>query len=300
MMKKPFFQRWTRCLQAVIAVGALALLAACGGGGGGGGSSAPRFERTTLGVVPAIRDNTTGIYWATQLNTTIPSGVAPTAQELLTVADLGTDVLTSNFSFLLNQQVQAAEPVHGDNTRAWVVDFGVQRPGGLSDEATDINAPFAQWQVLQRPREADQLQRDGAVVLQGKLLWSACTLGTTMNRDLTQCDGGTPSFKTLADAKAAASSSRLQGFSDWRLPTKQELQGLLTLRDGQGTLLLPIFADVDQLGVQLEYWTSSTQTFTGRPTTFWNVNFNFSVNDVGGVDDVTTDSMALVRLVRTR
>lgn len=298
---------WSRWLEVLAWSSVAAALAACGGGGG---AAPPRFQQISFDGQQAIRDNVTGYTWAANLDTT--SGVIPTSVELLSVADLGKDLLQTNFSFLLNKQLRSSEPVGSDSTRAWVVDFrvnplGVHRLGGLSDEAVDASAPFSVWRVLGRGDipmyQAGGVDDRSGVAFQGNLMWSACSVGRTYvpasSSGQAQCSGAAQFF-SQTDAQQAARASRLGNFSDWRLPTKQELQLLLALESKTRSLLQTPFAtlDVTDLSNPLQYWTSSTYSGT-TPSSFWIVDFSLA-NDWGGVELVPANSMALVRLVRGR
>lgn len=134
-------------------------------------------------------------------------------------------------------------------------------------------------------------------------MWSLCTVGRNFvpaaGANPAQCSG-TESLLTKSGAEAAARASRLGGFSDWRLPTKQELQLLLALDSRTGSLLsVPIATlDVSGISIPLQYWTSSIYAAT-TPSSSWIVDFSVN-NDLGGVELVPANSMALVRLVRNR
>lgn len=290
----------SRALRATVCAGALWLLAACGGGGGdslGNGTVVPRFEAASVDGVAGIKDRETGVVWAAQPGGS--AGVAPTAQELLIIADLSEAVLSSTFNVVRNKLVQAAEPVVGAVGSAWVVDFGAQRSGRLSDAPLDPTAPFTQWRVLSRPTigSGGFYDYDNGMASKGGLLWSTCSLGADYLKGTCV---GTSKFFSLAQAKAEARSSRLGGYSDWRLPTKAELQALLSLGNSQKSLLPAPFATKDSLDttLPLQYWTSSSSTAT-TPNNAWIVDFAVA-GDLGGVELVfTSDSdMRLVRLVR--
>lgn len=289
---------WTRGLRAAACLAALALLAACGGGGGGG-VTPPRFESTTVGAVAGIRDNNTGYIWSAQLGEV--SGAVPTASELLSMADLGADVISANFSFVSNKLVQAAEKPVGSSD-VWVVDFGSQQQGRLSNESPDPIQPFAQWQLLKRPNISRLVlvdQQDGSVV-QGTLMWSACTAGTSFLVSTGKCSG-TPQYMSRNEAELEAIRfNRIPfiGYNNWRLPTKQELQSLLSLDTSQQFLLPTPFTTLESLNPlnPLEYWTSSSYRFNTL-TNPWLVNFSVAA-DWGGVEDADAGALALVRLVR--
>jgi hypothetical protein len=296
IMTMKFFYTGVQGLRAVACVGALSLMAACGGGGGGSPPAEARFEATTIAGVAGIKDKETGIVWAAQLGGS--AGVEPTAQELLVMADLGVDTLTREFNFVRNQYVRAAEPVLGyEDTNAWRVDFGVERLGGLSDEPAEN--PFAQWRILVRPPGGAGAFNDSAdgTAYRNGLVWSICTVGAQYSTITGLCSGAA-TFVSLADAQVAARDARLGGFSGWRLPTKAELQGLLSLGNTQRSLLPPPFAAKDSLdtSMPLQYWTSSSSS---TPSGSWIVDFSVE-QDWGGVELVPSSSRALVRLVRSQ
>jgi hypothetical protein len=291
---------WCRSFKLVLGLCFTAWLAACGGGGGG--SALPRFERITFEGQAAIKDNSTGYVWAAQLGT--GGGFVPTAQELLAVADLGASALTADFKFLLGQRVQASEAVVAEPATAWVVDFDSVSGnllGSLSNEIASSAAPIAQWRVLRRVNFAgfglgDQ---ENGTVIQGRLLWSACSLGASY----VPASGITPArcsesatVLSLADAQNAVRDSRLYSSSRWRLPTKQELQGLLNLGSAGSSLLPSEFANLDVLDLSrpLQYWTSSNSASGGLT---WIVDFTVQ-GDPGGVEAILPNSRALVRMVR--
>ena len=305
-------------LRAAACAGALSLLASCGGGGGGS-PSPPRFQAITAGGVAAIRDNDTGVVWAKKLETSadvaagLAPGVAPTAQELLAAADLGEAVLTSQFGFLADDfkkakttLIQVADSVMGAEPKcggvAWTVDFSPdQQFGGLRQEQVLCNdASPLQWRVLERRRPSGIgfFDRGDGTVERNGLQWSLCSMGAQYTLG-GQCIGAAKGF-TLAEAKLEASKSSLAGFIDWRLPTKVELQGLLSLGNTQLSLLAAPFAANDRFRSStepLQYWTRS-EYGPRAPGFVWIVDFSVN-SDRGGVWSVDPDSSpALVRLVR--
>jgi hypothetical protein len=302
------FQTSARVFGAAVCTIASLLLAACGGGGGGGVvPDGPRFQATVVPVngvnVDGIKDNSTGIVWAKQLGGS--AGVEPTAQELLVMADLGAATLAREFSFVSNKLVRALEAVPGSkNSATWRVDFGAQQLGELSNQPA-LN-PIDQWRILQRPQGTSGEfydSPDGTAYRSG-LAWSICTVGARYVPSTGQCTGA-PTYLSLDEAKAQAGArSALPGeYGNWRLPTKAELQGLLSLGSTQGSLL-PAFAVKDNLddldpAMPLQYWTSSSST--DKP---WIVDFSLSF-DRGGVFLIAPyeispqdPTRALVRLVR--
>lgn len=296
IMPMNFFQTSARAFRAASCTLACWLLAACGGGGGGAPEE-PRFQTVTVAGVAGIKDNSTGIVWAAELD--VNAGVVPTAQELLALADLGGATIASQFNVVRNRLVQAVEPVVGSAGSAWTVDFGAQRLGGLSDEPVDAQAPFAQWRILVRPPGGAGAFNDSAdgTAYRNGLVWSICTVGAQYSTITGLCSGAA-TFVSLADAQVAARDARFGGYSDWRLPTKAELQGLLSLSNTQRSLLPPPFAAKDSLdtSMPLQYWTSSSSS---TPSGSWIVDFSVE-QDWGGVELVPSSSRALVRLVRSQ
>lgn len=59
------------------------------------------------------------------------------------------------------------------------------------------------------------------------LIWQRCSLGQSW--DGSDCTGNATDF-TWADAVAAAAQHTLAGFSDWRLPNKNELASIIEYR----------------------------------------------------------------------
>jgi len=247
--------------------------------------------------VAGVRDNLTGQIWAAQAGTT---GDAPSALELLTLADAGVEALRPFFGFAVGEQVLAAESVPDSQ---WVVDFGLQTAGRLSNEAVDPARPFVQLRLIKRADTFVGVDDNGnGTANQGRLMWSLCTEGTNYNIVTKRCDG-TPLAMTLAQAKALAASSTRGNYTGWRLPTKQELQGLLRLGSGAATLLPDVMSAVDPVtGIQpLLYFTGSANTRAGLSDQPWAVDFSSGI-DPGGVEtisgDTTNPEYALVRLVR--
>lgn len=288
--------------RAGLAIALSGLLAACGGGGGS--VEVPRLESTTVNGVAAVRDNTTGIVWAARLgNTGLPgTAVEPAAAELLRLTDQGAAALAPYFSFVLDAAsplIKARESVNGVDGRVWAVDFGVASVGGLSDQATadtDVNSLY----VLSRrsnPPALAYFPASNGTVTAGGLIWKVCSEGSTWSGS--DCTGSA-STVAAADAQAladAANTARFAGATDWRVPTQQELRGLLQLETdlSGGGNLLPTAFSVDSLGVLPLYWSSSVSS---DPAFAWVVDFSGGI-DPGGIDLAPVTDLAHVRLVRT-
>ena len=311
-MTHTFFPRWTAFRPAAIGAAVLVFLTACGGGGGGGGEPAAtvRFEPTTVGAASGIRDNSTGIVWAAQLSANANSpGLLPSANELMTLADAGAAVISTNFSFLVGKEVPTNETLRNLGVEPWVVSFTNDMRGGLRNDVPLAGA--AHWRVLQRPTptpptltapDGFQYDRDGLVTQAGVLMWRLCTEGTQFVASTLSCTG-VPSSLSLTQAKALPSSG-FGGYSGWRLPTKQELQSLLKLSNPTGTLLAAPFKSAEQATLTnagvLAYWTS-TAASSDPASDVWAVDFSLDI-DPGGVALAPVTGVlpptALVRLVR--
>jgi hypothetical protein len=282
-------------------------LAACGGGGGGGAPEAlPRLQAVTHQGTSGIRDNETGIIWAAKLGAeNLPQLVSlPTAAELLQLADLGEQILQNQFGFLLSipsPLVRASDQVIGDGPiqTAWGVDFGARKndPGGLSNE--NPNNTLSLY-VLSRPSAAKLVSYTAnyqrGIVETDELMWKLCSEGSQWTGST--CDKpATPMTGTAALAQGNWGS--FAGYSDWRLPTKKELQGLLQLSINLSAApsLLPVQFDRDAVASKPLYWSS---TRGSDPSWAWQVDFSVGL-DPGGVElGPLADDFAYIRLVRSR
>jgi hypothetical protein len=298
----------------------LALVSACGGGGG-----APplRFEQISLGAVAAVKDNSTGLVWVAKPAVNEQStGSSPSVQELLTLTDAGKDAIAENFPLLtLNQEIQSNESrtilVDGVlKTLPWLVSFSPSNLGEVRDGEPLSGAPFSSLRVLDRTKYSPTKFDRGSVfiddvVWQGNLMWQLCTRGTIYNRDKDVCEGDPQAFEfnEAKDLALKLSNERYGGYYGWRLPTKEELQKMLSLSNANGSLLAAPFSVVERVTLNdwsaknnpLEYWTS-TEAPVERPDptdpVVWVVNFDLGL-DPGGVNTTNVSNVkALVRLVR--
>lgn len=116
------------------------------------------------------------------------------------------------------------------------------------------------------------------------LIWQRCSLGQSW--DGTDCIGNATAF-TWADALAAGAQNTLAGFSDWRLPNKNELASIVEYRCHG-----PAINNQQFPNTPLEwYWSSSPDAYCSICA--WYVRF-----DDGGVNGVDKYSNYRVRLVR--
>lgn len=103
------------------------------------------------------------------------------------------------------------------------------------------------------------------------LIWQRCSLGQSW--DGTDCSGTATTF-TWQQALAAAAQHTLAGFSDWRLPNKNELASIVEYRCYQPAINNQMFPNTPSDW----YWSSSPDASNGYGA--WYVNFgNGYVND---------------------
>lgn len=308
MMKHTFSLRWTSCIQAALGVSALALLTACGGGGGGGEpAAAVRFESTTVGAVAGVRDNSTGVVWAAQLAISPASGNnQPFVHELQAVADAGVEAIRTHFPFLVGKEVPTNQTSRNLGIEPWVVSYKTDMLGGLRNDVPLADA--AHWRVLQRPTvstaPANFVYAENGTVTQGNvLMWRLCSEGSLHLANTDRCTG-TPSSLSMDQAKALTGSTYAT-YTNWRLPTKQELQTMLRLSNSEGSLLASPFKEAEGANFPsmsvLEYWTS-TPSAMAPASEVWAVDFSLGT-DPGGVSlapisgPILTNT-AFVRMVR--
>ncbi len=96
------------------------------------------------------------------------------------------------------------------------------------------------------------------------LIWQRCSLGQSW--DGTDCTG-TATTLTWKQALAAGAQHTLAGFSDWRLPNKNELASIVEYRCYQPAINNQAFPNTPSN----EYWSSSP--YNRRSNDAWNVDF---------------------------
>ena len=274
-------------------------LSACGGSPGAG--PVERFESTQVFGVPGVWDHQTGIIWAAALaQEGGPQGELPYAAELLSIADGPADIWKVHFPWIEGRDLIAAETPTSTAPSKWAVHVGDDENGTLLAGSQDPST----WYVLSRtvtpqsgPFSADLTK---GLVSGAGLMWQLCTGLTTYvqaGEGEASCGGSATSQKAYSSIQGHVDAVNLAaygGYSDWRLPTKQELQTLLQL-ESQSNLLPLAFAPDGVTSLEnLPYWTSSTGG--GLP---WVVDF--SPNGAGGVSrdsEFEGVSVAYVRLVR--
>jgi Protein of unknown function (DUF1566)/IPTL-CTERM motif len=116
------------------------------------------------------------------------------------------------------------------------------------------------------------------------LMWKRCEEG----RSGPTCETGTSTTFTWAAALVAAKDSTFAGRSDWRVPSKQELESIVDETCFFPAINSAVFPNI----VNSFLWTSTT--YHGDPANAWNVMF------IGGDSGVFIKASGLsgVRLVR--
>ncbi|MBE3657355.1 hypothetical protein BOO92_11790 [Vibrio navarrensis] len=117
------------------------------------------------------------------------------------------------------------------------------------------------------------------------LIWQRCSLGQSW--DGADCTGTATAF-TWQQALAAATQDALAGFSDWRLPNKNELASIVEHRCYGPAINDQLFPDLPSVPV---YVSASAQVHNEGIA--WSVSFNS-----GYVYYNLKDSLIHVRLVR--
>lgn len=183
------------------------------------------------------------------------------------------------------------------NAQAWFVDFGA----GYGTASFQGKSTPAYARLVADPLTAPttRLTTSGNVVLDNKtqLMWKRCAEGAQ-----TGCI--TPSAFTWSDAinwvatVNADPGGKGEGYSDWRLPSKNELASLLTT--AAGTSAYPAFDLTyfpETTYTSQTYWTSTSYVVGGAGTSGYKWYINFYDRSVGfaAPDAAPSRSIRLVR-----
>ncbi len=123
------------------------------------------------------------------------------------------------------------------------------------------------------PTSSFELLRDGSVIQRGaNLQWAQCALGQRWDR--ADCDGRALAFDWEGATSAIAelnSNGGLSGYSDWRLPTRQELEGIVERCREAPAINEQIFPNTPWAG----FWSSSVDT--SKQEHAWFVGFYYGL-----------------------
>jgi hypothetical protein len=138
--------------------------------------------------------------------------------------------------------------------------------------------------IITKPDSQYTDHGDGTVTdKQTGLMWQKCTLGLTG----ASCASGTALTLTWQAALASANNNTDNGYSDWRVPNKKELESLAEDACYRPAINETVFPET----ASSRYWSSSPGA--NDIDNAWVVNFGYGV--VNGYDK---DSSYYVRLVR--
>lgn len=99
-----------------------------------------------------------------------------------------------------------------------------------------------------------------------KLIWYRCSLGQNFNIDTGKCDGSAVKLNH-DEIKIALQQANEQLGGEWRLPSRQELEGLICSSCDAPKVNLKYFP-----GIESEpYWTGQRNWIS--PKNYWSVNF---------------------------
>jgi hypothetical protein len=284
----------------------LIALVGCGGGGGGGASNntitggitpvpGARFEPVTVGADRGIKDNATGLIWATTIDPTQIASAKrlPTAFELLYLVDNTTSAQrASEFSFAFSLtgttpkmfQLKDLHPSLTGTDPVWAVDIGGQAspfpPGSLTPKSSsETSAMYVLSGTMNVTGYALEPRSNISTIRNySGLMWGLCAEGSWSPTNL-GCTG-TPGEYTYSQALnlialANYPSTAFGGYVNWRLPTKTELQTLLRLESNSAPLIdtQMALANTSPIVWDKLFWTSSVSYTNSGTTYYWGVNF---------------------------
>jgi hypothetical protein len=116
------------------------------------------------------------------------------------------------------------------------------------------------------------------------LVWMRCSLG--QNWDGMACSGSPESF-TWANGLQAGNGFEFAGFTDWRLPNKNELESIVEERCYSPAINVSVFPDTPFA----YFWSSSPYAAFSQAA--WSVDFGY-----GAINASDKDGSIHVRLVR--
>jgi len=192
----------------------------------------------------------------------------------------------------------SASTIFGWSTAAWCVHFF--DGGAFFSGKDDIlrvrlvrGGQFLHLLDMARPTSDYVDNADGTVThTPTGLMWQRCAVGQTLNA-AGRCAG---IARTYTWDQVKTVSSRLSGYTDWRLPTEDELISLVDYKTLMPALNARIFPDtpLGLYGESSNFWSAST--FVGPSDCSWMVTFS---HGVVGAACGNPGGAFQVRLVRT-
>ena len=213
----------------------------------------------------------------------------PATRELLSIVHSGASTsprIDSNyFPSTSTDRYWAAEEYAFENTNAWAVNFA---DGSAAFESKFLPRNVRLVQGAATPSASYVVNGDGTVTDPNTgLIWDRCVLGRLGG----DCSAGSPITNpwnhALRDVRVR-NQTRYLGYSDWRLPNRNELQSLVAINSTNAPVIDNVVfpnSPNDQL------WSSTS--YSTDPTRVWTVNF---IN--GLVDRPMKTAGQPVRLVR--
>lgn len=281
---------WTR----IASICVLSFIASCGGGGGGGQEPRPNFERVTIAGVPGVKDNRTGLVWASQLGKINAQGSRlPDAVELLDLVDRfeyeasasQKTEMSQFFGFALTENdrpIKSRQSFEAPANVDLVVIVGEASeddplPRGFA--YLEANPPVQTWYVLSGGLQVSGLSSEvrTGLIIQSDKMWKACPEGMVLAG--TSCTDAAKRYSDVNEARAAvieANQAPDRIYSDWRLPSKQELSSLLDLKStGPVFIQQPFKSRVSE--IRLPFLTVTDCSKPGLCMSPWVVRFQFDV-----------------------
>ncbi len=150
---------------------------------------------------------------------------------------------------------------------------------------SDVNAECSNLLSQITPNEQFEIAADNVVIDKvNKLMWMRCSLGQQTIDE--SCTGNASKLKWL-DALNQAQRLNFAGFSDWRLPNKNELNTIVELSCHMPAVNIKVFP----LTGSVNFWTSSP--YDDAESHLWAINFSN-----GNIFAIEASQAIAVRLVR--
>lgn len=177
--------------------------------------------------------------------------------------------------------------------KSWVLLAGMVMMlplNAFSQESTTQCANENPAIIATTPTADFELNTDGTAVHKPtQLMWMRCGLGQTWDSSTGECAGSMTGY-TWAGALQQAESSTFAGYSDWRLPNRNELLSIFERRCWNPSANIVVFPNIPNA----QFWTSSP--LVADRLNAWHVNFFSGTANCFGY---CKKELHKVRLVRT-